>query len=138
MTMIQAYILALFLLFIVVLLYHFLGSVHFEEADRLRLERANLNLQTIIRVLEAPDTRHLLEDPETRVYVFREYADSLRKDVWNLIRSGQLGLSSLALAGLFFSAFYLLRLKASFHCRPADLMILGRLELVIVRSLAAS
>ena len=130
--MIQAYILALFLLFIVVLLYHFLGSVHFEEADRLRLERANLNLQTIIRVLEAPDTRHLLEDPETRVYVFREYADSLRRDVWNL------GLSSLALAGLFFSVFYLLRLKASFHCRPADLLILGRLELVIVRSLAAS
>lgn len=133
---IQIYILVLFVLLLLFLAYNRLGTITLDEADRVRLEKANLNLQTIIRLLEAPDTQHLLRNPETRLYVFREYAESLRHDVWTLVRSGQLRLSSTLLAGLFFVVFYLLRLKAVFHCRSADLLILGRLELVIVRSLA--
>jgi hypothetical protein len=134
--MIQIYILVLFVLLLLFLAYSRLGSISLDEADRVQLENANLNLQTIVRLLEAPDTQHLLKNRETRLYVFREYAESLRHDVWTLVRSGQLRPSSTLLAGLFFAVFYLLRLKALFHCRTTDLLLLGRLELVIVRSLA--
>ncbi|MEJ2079345.1 MAG: hypothetical protein P8020_06555 [Acidobacteriota bacterium] len=133
---IQIYVLVLFVLLLLFLAYNRLGTVSLDEADRVRLEKANLNLQTIVRLLEAPDTQHLLKNPKTRLYVFREYADSLKHDVWTLVRSGQLRLSSALLALLFFGVFYLLQLKALIHCRAADLMLLGRLELVIVRSLA--
>lgn len=134
---IEIYVLALFLLFLAFLAYSRLARVHLEDSDRLELDRANLRLQTIVRLLEAPDTRHLLKNRETRLYVFREYADALRHDVWVLVRSGRLGFSSTVLAGLFFGVFYLLQAKALIHCGSTDLLLLGRLELVIVRSLAA-
>lgn len=133
---IQIYVFVLFALFLLFLAYHRLGKISLEEADRLRLEKANLNLQTVLRLLEAPDTQHLLRSPQTRHYVLREYADRIREDVWTLVRSGQLSLSSNLLAVLFFVLFYALRLKALFHSRPTDLLLLGRMELAIVRSLA--
>lgn len=132
---IQIYILVLFVFLLVTLAYNYFGRVRIEEADRIHLEKANLNLETIVRLLEAPDTQHLFKNPETRQYVFREYADSLRHDVWTLVKRGQLRPSTTLLAGLFYLVFYLLRLKASFHCKAQDVLLLGRLELVIVRSL---
>lgn len=132
----ELYLLLLFSLLLGLLFYNHVSRVQWTESDRRRVEAANLNLHTIYRLLDAPDTRHLLRNPRTRLHVFKEYSDILRRDVLRLVKRRELRPSTIGLSIAFFVVYYLLRLKAMATCGQGDLLFLSQLEVAILRSVA--
>lgn len=132
---VQTYIIVLFLLLMGVLAYYSLVNLEWDEGERRRLEKADLNLSIILRLLDAPDVKILMQNPKSRHYLFTEYSRSLKKDVFSLIRGRELAFTTIAYIGVFFVAYLLVRLKALMLCNLNDLRLLSSLELAIFRSL---
>lgn|GEM_PF-2308662 len=131
----QLYIILLFFLLVGVLTYYSLLNLEWDEGERRRLENAELNLSIILRLLEAPDVKILMRNPKARRYLFTEYSKSLRNDVFSLIRSKELGFTTIAYIAAFFAAYLVVRTKSLILCSLDDLKLLSHLELAIFRSL---
>ena len=126
----------LFASLLIVGFYVYVSRMRWEESERRRLERAELNLSIILRLMEAPDIRYLLGKPKSRKSLFLEYSKSLRDDVLRLVKTREIGFGAAALVGVFFLAWFLLRIKAlCFLCGANDLRFLSGLELSIFRAL---
>lgn len=131
----QVYIILLFLLLMGILTYYSLVSFEWDEGERRRLEKAELNLAIILRLIDAPDVKILMQNPKARHYLFTEYSRSLKKDVFSLIRSRELGFTTIAYVAAFFVVYLFVRIKSLILCNLNDLRLLSHLELVIFRSL---
>lgn len=131
----QFYLLGIFLFLLVVIFYYQVSRYEWSEAERRRLEQAELNLSVILRLLDAPDVRYLMSRPRSRRYLFSEYSRSLKSDVFSLLRTRELGMTSVALVGVFLLAYGLLKIKSLLLCQPNDLRFLSGLELALFRSL---
>lgn len=131
----QVYIILLFLLLMGVLTYYSLVNFEWDEGERRRLEKAELNLSIILRLIDAPDVKILMQNPRARRYLFTEYSRSLKNDVFSLIRSRELAFTTIAYIAVFFLVYLLVRLKAVLLCNVNDLRLLSSLELAIFRSL---
>ncbi len=129
------YVLALSLLLICYMFYHMVSAFSSGESERRRLEQVELRLAHILRLVEAPDVRLLMQNEETRQALLLEFSESLRKDVLELLRARELRIASLFWAAVFFSSYYLIRLKSRLVCGRADLRFLSGLELALFRTL---
>ena len=135
--------LAVFYLYVVFLvtalglaiIYYELARLEWSESERRRLEAAELELAQILRLLEAPDVRMLMENHSDRQHLFLEYSESLKRDVLSVVRWSSLRPATLCLAGLFLLSYYMIRLKSYLFCGRSDLRFLSGLELVLFRSL---
>ncbi|HXK59192.1 MAG TPA: hypothetical protein PLP42_04790 [Acidobacteriota bacterium] len=127
--------LATFVVLMLYVSYHHISSVRCEEWEVRELENLELNVAIILRLLDAPDVRFLLENPATRHDLFMEFSSSLKKDVKRFRRLGRIKPSSWPIFGLFFISYYMMRLKAGLVCGRRDLHFLSALELALVRSI---
>ncbi len=78
--------------------YYMVTGFRSEESERRRLEQVELRLTHILRLLEAPDVRLLMQTAETRQALLLEFSQSLRKDVLELLRAREGGLASVGIA----------------------------------------
>ena len=117
------------------LFYQHIVSLRSSEREIRSVEQVELHLAHILRLLEAPDVRMLMEVPKSRQRLFLEFSDCLRKDVMALLHLKALGATSIVMAGVFFLAFYAIRLKAQWMCHRNDLRFLSGLELALFRTL---
>ena len=129
------YVTALSVLLICYVFYNVMAAFSLGESERRRLEQVELRLAHIMRLVEAPDVRLLMQNEETRQSLLLEFSESLRKDVLELLRARELRISSLFWAAVFFSSYYLIRLKSRLVCGRADLKFLSGLELALFRTL---
>ena len=129
------YVSALSVLLACYMFYYMVTGFRSEESERRRLEQVELRLAHILRLLEAPDVRLLMQTAETRQALLLEFSQSLRKDVLELLRARELGLASVCWAAVFFSSYYLIRLKSRLFCGQSDLRFLSGLELALFRTL---
>ena len=95
-----------------------------------------LNAAHILRLLDAPDVRLILQNRAARQDIFLEYSDALMEDMQTLRRLGRVRAGALPLMGLFFVSYYVLRAKARLMCGQRDLQFLSGLELALLRSVA--
>jgi len=106
------------------LIYVLFSSVRWTESDLQSLERLELHLGQILRLLEAPDVGILFQDPESRYRLFLEFSENLKGDVASLVRSRKLDLGILALGvAFFFSPLFVIqecRLRISLRFIPAS------------------
>ena len=133
--MIYYYIAAISLALMLYVFYLQVCSLRWDEVERRRLEQVELSLAHILRLLEAPDVRLLMQHTKSRQNLFLEFSDFLMGDVKTLLRLRALRMSSIAFVGVFFASYYLMRLKARLFCSRNDLRFLTGLELVFFRSL---
>ena len=117
------------------LLYLQFSSLRWDEAEIRFLERLELRLAHILSVLEAPDVKMLLRNPESRQRLFLEFSSDLKEDVMNLWRSRKMEWAVLALVASFLFFYYGMRLKAYVSCGRNDLRFLSGLELALFRKL---
>ena len=129
------YVLALSALLICYMFYYMVSAFSSGESERRRLEQVELRLAHILRLVEAPDVRLLMQNEETRQALLLEFSESLRKDVLELLRARELRITSLFWAAVFFSSYYLIRFKSRLVCGRADLRFLSGLELALFRTL---
>lgn len=132
--MIHYYVAAISISLILYLFYTQVSGLRWDETERRRLEEVELRLGHILRLLEAPDVKMLLDNPNSRRQLFLDFSESLRKDVLELSRIRVFGVKSLAFVAIFFASFYLMRLKAAVICGKNDLRFLSGLELAIFRA----
>ncbi len=133
--MVFFYVLALSLLLVCYMFYNAVAAFRSGESERRRLEQVELRLAHILRLVEAPDVRLLMQNEESRQALLLEFSESLRKDVLELLRARELRIASLFWAAVFFSSYYLIRLKSKLVCGRADLRFLSGLELALFRTL---
>ncbi len=126
--------LAAFTVLMLYVFYQHISSAKCEESEMCLLENMELNVASIMRLLEAPDVRILLKNVTTRENLFMEFSAALKSDVVTLHKLGGIKLESLPLWGMFFFSYYLMRLKAPLLCGRRDLHFLSGLELALVRS----
>ena len=129
------YVLGISLLLLSYLFYQQIAALRSNEGEIRYVEQVELHLAHILRLLDSPDVRLLLENPQSRQSLLLEFSDFLKRDVVTLARLRVLGLQSLAWAGTFFLSYYLVRLKAHVLCGRKDLRFLSGLELALFRSL---
>jgi len=111
------------------------SSLHWDESEIRFLERMELHLAHILRLLEAPDTRMLLKKPQSRRRLFLDFSSYLKEDVMDLLRSKKLGLAGYLVVAIFFLSYYSIRLKAHISCGRNDLRFLTGLALALFRRL---
>lgn len=133
--MIYFYVLGSSLVLLFCVLYQHVSSLRSDEWEIRRVEQVELHLAHILRLLDAPDVRLLMEIPDSRQSLFLEFSECLKKDVLDLLRLRALRVTSLALVGVFFASYYLIRLKARLLCNRNDLRFLSGLELALFRTL---
>ena len=133
--MTYSYVLGISLLLLSYVFYQQITSLRSNEREIRYVEQVELHLAHILRLLDSPDVRLLLENPQSRQSLLLEFSDFLKRDVVTLARLRVLGLQSLAWAGTFFLSYYLVRLKAHVLCGRKDLRFLSGLELALFRSL---
>ena len=104
------------------------------EQEIRSLEQVELHLAHILRLLEAPDVRLLMEMPSSRQSLLLEFSECLKQDVTALVRLRALGMTSLIWVGIFFAGYYTIRLKALLRCGRKDLRFLCGLELALLRT----
>jgi hypothetical protein len=126
--------LAAFVVLMLYVFYQHISSAHCDEREIRQLEDMELNVASIMRLIEAPDVRVLLKNATTRENLFMEFSAELKSDVAALHKLGGIRLQSLPLWGMFFASYYLMRLKAPLLCGRRDLHFLSGLELALVRS----
>jgi hypothetical protein len=131
-----AYIFGLSLLLLFYVFYHYFTSLRWDERDIRGLENVELHLGNILRLLDAPDVRLLLDRAGSRQTLLMEFSDCLRKDVLLLLRLRAVGLASLPWVGIFFLSYYVIRVKSRLRCGRDDLRFLSALELTLFRTLA--
>jgi hypothetical protein len=129
------YVLGISLLLLSYVFYQQIAALRSDEREIRYVEQVELHLAHILRLLDSPDVRLLLENPQSRQSLLLEFSDFLRTDVVALGRLRVLGLQSLVWAGIFFLSYYLVRLKAHVLCGRRDLRFLSGLELALFRSL---
>ncbi len=117
------------------LLYLQFSSLHWDESEIRFLERLELHLAHILPLLEAPDVKMLLKDPDSRRRLFLDFSSDLREDVVGLWRHRKLDLTALLLVTCFLLGYYGMRLKAKVLCGQNDLRFLSGLELALFRKL---
>jgi hypothetical protein len=108
-------------------------SIEWDDAEVRELERLELQLGHILSMLDAPDVRMLIEDPESRQDLMLQFSQHLKEDVLQLTKLRGLRFSSVPLVLAFFLSYYMIRLKARFICSRNDLRFLSALELAIFR-----
>jgi hypothetical protein len=111
------------------------STLRWDEAELRELERIELHLAHILRMLDTPDVRMLLEEPTARDDLLREFSTFLKEDVSQLLKLGGLGVSSLILVGVFLLSYHLIRFKARVFSGRHDLRFLSRLELALFRTM---
>lgn len=116
-------------------LYLHVCSLRWNESELRELEQVELHLAHILRMLEAPDVRVLLEIPKARDDLLREFSACLKEDVLQLLKIGGLKPSSFFLVGFFFLSYHLIRLKARIFSGRDDLRFLSVLELALYRTM---
>jgi len=131
---------SLIIIFAALLLLLYGGYVHvstlsWDEYELRQLEKIELHLAHILRLLEAPDVRVLLENPNSREDLLLEFSAFLKEDVSRLVKTGGLGLRSFLLVSVFFVCYHLIRLKARHFSSRHDLRFLSALELALIRTL---
>jgi len=129
--------LATFTVLMLYVFYQHICSAHCDENEMSQLENMELNVASIMRLLDAPDVRVLLKNTTTRENLFMEFSAALKNDLVTLHKLGGVRLASLPLWGMFFASYYLMRLKAPLLCGQRDLHFLSGLELALVRSVRA-
>ena len=107
------------------------SSLKWDESEIRLLERLELHLAHILRLLEAPDMRLLLRKPEPRQRLFLDFSSYLKEDVVELLRSRKIGGATLVFVFTFFLSYYFMRIKARVICGRNDLRFLSGLELVL-------
>jgi len=117
------------------LFYLQISSLRWNESEIRFLERLELHLAQILPLLEAPDMKMLLKNPDSRQRLFLEFSSDLRKDVVGLWRSRKFDFTALLFVAGFFFSYYGMRLKAKVLCSRNDLRFLSRLELALFRKL---
>ena len=117
------------------LLYLQFSSLRWDESEIRFLERLELHLAHILRVLDAPDVKMLLRNPESRQHLFLEFSRDLKEDVVSLWRSRRLEWTMLAFVASFFFFYYGMRVKAYISCGRNDIRFLTGLELALFRRL---
>jgi len=115
--------------------YIHISTLRWDESELRELEHVELHLAHILRMLDAPDVRALLNEPIARDELLREFSAFLKEDVSQLLRIGGLRISSLLLVGVFFCCYYLIRLKARLSSGRHDLRFLSILELALFRTM---
>jgi len=115
------------------LFYVQISSLHWDESEIRFLERLELHLAHILPLLEAPDVKMLLKNPESRQRLFLDFSSDLREDVVGLWRHRKLDLIALLLVACFLLGYYGMRLKAKVLCGRNDLRFLTGLELALFR-----
>ena len=111
------------------------SSLRGDESEIRVLERLELHLAHILRLLEAPDVGALLQAPASRQRLFLDFSSYLKEDVLAVLRTRKLRPASILLLGVFFLSYYPMRLKARLSCGRNDLRFLSGLELALMRSL---
>ncbi len=132
---IPLYTTAILLVLVGYLLYLQFSSLHWDESEIRFLDRLELHLAHILRVLEAPDVKMLLRNPESRQHLFLEFSSDLKEDVVSVWRSRKLEWTVLAFVASFFFFYYGMRVKAYVSCGRNDLRFLSGLELALFRKL---
>jgi hypothetical protein len=130
----ESYFLFFFVVLAGVAFYYHLSNFKLEDSEQKRLDEAELNLGIVIRLLEQPDTRFLLNQTSTRRFMFVEYSKMLRQDVLSMVRQKELGLKTYTLIGLFYAAFFLLSIKSLIFAQIRDIWFLSGLGLRVYRS----
>ncbi|MBI2821515.1 MAG: hypothetical protein HYX74_04770 [Acidobacteria bacterium] len=115
--------------------YHHASSLQSDEREIRSVEQVELHLAHILRLLDAPDVRLMMEIPASRLSLLLEFSDYLRKDVLALLRLRALKMRSLLWVVAFFASYYLIRIKARLLCGRDDLRFLSGVELALFRSL---
>jgi len=117
------------------LFYLQISSLQWDESEIRFLERLELHLAQILPLLEAPDVKMLLKNPDSRRRLFLDFSSDLREDVVGLWRHRKLDLTALLLVTCFLLGYYGMRLKAKVLCGQNDLRFLSGLELALFRKL---
>ena len=117
------------------LLYLQFSSLSWNESEIRLLEHLELHLAHILPLLEAPDVKMLLKNPDSRRRLFLDFSSDLREDVVGLWRHRKLDLAVLLLVTCFLVGYYGMRLKAKVLCGQNDLRFLSGLELALFRKL---
>jgi len=115
--------------------YVHVSTLRWDESELRQLEEIELHLAHILRLLDAPDVRVLLETPSSREDLLLEFSAFLKEDVSRLVRTGGLRFQSLLLVSVFFFCYHLIRLKARHFSGRHDLRFLSALELALIRTL---
>jgi len=131
--LILPYTIAIFLALGGYLLYLQFSSLRWNESEIRLLEHLELHLAHILPLLEAPDVKMLLKNPESRQRLFLAFSSDLRKDVVGLWQSRSLDLTALLFVACFFLSYYGMRVKAYVLCGRNDLRFLSGLELALFR-----
>ena len=100
--MISFVFIAAALLLVLYGIYLHISTLRWDESELRELDQIELHLAHILRMLEAPDVRALLDQPKAREDLLIEFSACLKDDVLQLLKIGGLRLSSLLLVGLFF------------------------------------
>ncbi len=135
LTGVYVYIAFLVLALGLVIAYYELVRLEWNEAERRRLEAAELELAQILQLLETPDVKTLMANHSDRQHLFIEYSESLKRDVLSVLRLRDFRPKALCLVGVFLLSYYLIRLKSYLFCGRYDLRFLSGLELALVRTL---
>ncbi len=126
---------AAFCVLMVYLAYEQVAGVRWDAREIRRIEQMELNAAHILRLLEAPDVRLILQNRTSRQDIFLEYSGALMEDIQTLRRLGRFRRpTALPLLALFFTSYHLLRAKARLLCGKRDLQFLSGLELALLRS----
>jgi len=116
------------------LVYEQVAGVRWDAGEIRRIEQMELNAAHILRLLDAPDVRLILQNRAARQDIFLEYSGALMEDIQTLRRLGRLRPAALPVLGVFVVSYHVLRLKARFACGTRDLQFLSGLELTLLRS----
>jgi len=128
--------LAAFCVLMLYLVYEQIAGVRWDAREIRRIEQMELNAAHILRLLDAPDVRLILQNRAARQDIFMEYSGALKEDIQTLRRLGRSRLGALPLLAVFFASYYVLRAKAKLACGQRDLLFLSGLELALLRSVA--
>lgn len=126
--------LAAFVVLMLYVFYQHVSSLRYAENEIRQLEQLELNVVSIMRLLEAPDVRMLLANATTRENLFMEFSAALKNDVTTLYKLGGIRFGAVPIWAAFLASYYLMRLKAPLLCGRRDLHFLSGLELALVRS----
>jgi len=107
------------------------------DAEQLRMDRLEYGLGAVYRLLIGePDLRNqMLKDYAKRRALFRDLSASVRIDVANMARSGQLGIRGILAVPVFLLCYYVLRLKSMAYTNYLDLFVLLGLGVTVFRGL---
>jgi hypothetical protein len=133
--MISLVFIAAALLLVLYGLYLHISTLRWDETEIRELDQIELHLAHVLRMLEAPDVRILLDQPKAREDLLIEFSTCLKDDVLRLLKIGGLKLSSLLLVGLFFLSYHLMRFKARLFSGRHDLRFLSVVELALFRTM---